>query len=368
MKRLHWLAFALAISVITACAAPTAVGAPASASATAAASASAAAKPATEGTVTVTDGGGTYHDSLVKTTYAACEQQTGIKVASTSYDYSLGAIKAQVAGAKAWDVVTISGGGKLTEAGNADLYLPIDYTVVNTPGLTATSKQKYWVDFVYSGQVVAYRADKFTDAPKGWAALWDTTKYPGARSLISSTPRYMIPAALLADGVAPDKLFPLDVERGLKKLEELMGKTKVVWSTALADQMQNYASGVTVAGMAFNGRVLAAAADGQPLAYQSDGMILGATSWAVLKTAQHPKAAMEFIKCATQAKIQAADATDFRGNIPANPEALKLLDAKTAAAMPTPTTPGILYQDEAYWSANLEKVLTRWNEGFAMLK
>jgi putative spermidine/putrescine transport system substrate-binding protein len=366
MTVIRILALVITVAILGACggspsAAPSATGSPgASAAAT-------ATQPANEGTVTIADGGGTWHDSLLKTTLATCEKETGIKVVSTSYDYSLGAIRAQTVGAKQWDVVTIGGGGKLSDAASADLYQPIDYGVVKTAGLSETSKHKYWLDFVYSGQVVTYRTDKFTDPVRGWASLWDTAKYPGPRSLISSTPRYMLPAALLADGVAPDKLFPLDVERGLKKLEQLIGKTKVVWSGALADGMANYASGVAVAGMAFNGRVLAAAADGQPLAFQSDGMILGATSWAVLKTAQHPKAAFEFIKCATQAKIQAADATDFRGNIPANPEALKLLDAKVAAAMPTPTTPGVLYQDESYWAANLEKVLTRWNEWFAAL-
>ena len=45
-------------------------------------------------------------------------------------------------------------------------------------------------------------------------------KFPGRRAL-RNHPIATLEAALMADGVAPDKLYPLDVDRAFKKLEEI---------------------------------------------------------------------------------------------------------------------------------------------------
>ncbi len=59
--------------------------------------------------------------------------------------------------------------------------------------------------------------------PQSWTDFFDTAKFPGPRSLPDTGDReWWVPlAALLADGVAPDKAFPMDIDRAYKKLDAL---------------------------------------------------------------------------------------------------------------------------------------------------
>ena len=53
--------------------------------------------------------------------------------------------------------------------------------------------------------------------------------FPGPRSLENS-PKGNLEFALLADGVAPDKLYPLDVDRAFKKLDQIKHHIPVWWT------------------------------------------------------------------------------------------------------------------------------------------
>jgi len=59
--------------------------------------------------------------------------------------------------------------------------------------------------------------------PKRWKDFFDLKKYPGKRALpkYSGSEQYAVEVALLADGVAKDKLFPLDIDRALNKLRSI---------------------------------------------------------------------------------------------------------------------------------------------------
>ena len=63
-----------------------------------------------------------------------------------------------------------------------------------------------------------------------WTDFWDTERIPGPRAF-RDLPATTLEAALLADGVPADRLYPLDVDRAFKKLDALRAKTKLVlWS------------------------------------------------------------------------------------------------------------------------------------------
>ncbi len=56
----------------------------------------------------------------------------------------------------------------------------------------------------------------------------------------------------MADGVAPDKLYPLDVDRGFKKLDSIKAQT-IFWSTNSQAQ-QLFVDGEVNLGLILNGR------------------------------------------------------------------------------------------------------------------
>ena len=52
------------------------------------------------------------------------------------------------------------------------------------------------------------------------ADFWNVKDFPGKRSL-PNFPAYMLPAALMADGVTADKLYPIDLDRAFKRLDKI---------------------------------------------------------------------------------------------------------------------------------------------------
>src|SRR5207247_9117368 len=62
-----------------------------------------------------------------------------------------------------------------------------------------------------------------------WVDCVDVQKFPGSRGLcINDSPRTLI-FALIADGVPADRLYPLDIDRAFKKLNEIKPHIKVWW-------------------------------------------------------------------------------------------------------------------------------------------
>ena len=80
--------------------------------------------------------------------------------------------------------------------------------------------------------VLGYRKDAFPGGkgPQNWVDFWDAKKFPGPRTLRDS-PVDNLEFALMADGVAPDKLYPLDIDRAFKKLDAIKPHISVWWKT-----------------------------------------------------------------------------------------------------------------------------------------
>ena len=91
----------------------------------------------------------------------------------------------------------------------------------------------YCIPAYYYSTVLAWNTK--TGQPGGktmktWADFFDAEEFPGARS-VYKYPRGNLEMALLADGVAPDKLYPLDVERAFEKLEQLKPEIQAWWDS-----------------------------------------------------------------------------------------------------------------------------------------
>lgn len=321
----------------------------------------------TEGQVVVADGGGTYHDSLIVSTYDPFEEITGIDLTFTNYDYSIGAIQAQVTGAQEWDVVSL--GNPVSEELQAELFMPLDYSIIQADGVPEAARETYRVLYVYFTHVLAYRTDAYDAAPESAAALFDLENFPGPRAA-NNYPVGTLEFVLLADGVAAEDLYPLDVERALAKLEELNEQEPIVWYDSGAEQVELLTNELATMAIAWNGRILGAAAEDVPVDYIVDGAVNQSTSWVVLKTATNPRAAMEFINFALTPEVNAADSLSFLGNSPANEESYGFIDDELAGRLPT--NPSLAdriggYVDDAYWAENFDDVYARWQDWYTGL-
>lgn len=245
-------------------------------------------------------------------------------------------------------------------AGTKDYLEPIDYDVV-TEKIDPAVQLEYVMGAEVYSSVISYNTDKYdeTTAPQSWADFWDTEKYPGKRAMWQY-PVTVLEAALLADGVAMDDLYPLDLDRAFAKLDEI--KDDIVWWTAGAQPSQMLSTGEVDLALAWSGRILTAADEGSPVGLTYDEGLRIAAGWVVPKGAPDKEMAMKFIEYISRAESQAA----FSKEIPygsTNAEATSLLSdelqekiGQTDAQMATQT-----YIDNEYWAEHLTEVEERFN-------
>ena len=142
------------------------------------------------------------------------------------------------------------------------------------------------------GTALCYRSDKFPNgAPKSWADFWDVKKFPGNRSLcLSDSPRNLI-YALIADGVPIDKLYPLDMDRAFKKLDQIKPHIKVWWREGNQSQ-QLLRDGEVDMMSIWNARATELKQQGVPVEVVWNGAVRSISSWCVLKGAPEPEAGL----------------------------------------------------------------------------
>jgi putative spermidine/putrescine transport system substrate-binding protein len=152
---------------------------------------------------------------------APFEKDTGIKVVVDSSGPSLAKIKAMVEGGKVtWDVCD-SGAGTSFELGKAGLLERIDYSIVDKSQIPEAFAMPWALGSGAYSYVIAYDSAKVgATPPQSWAEFWDVKRWPGKRTMRKSM-HSVLEAALMADGVPKDKLYPLDVKRAFDKLRQI---------------------------------------------------------------------------------------------------------------------------------------------------
>lgn len=105
-------------------------------------------------------------------------------------------------------------------------------------GVIAGARQKYGVAPYVTLYQMCYNTEALKGkTPQNWKDFWDVEGIPGPRSL-GSWVCGVLEAALLADGVEPDKLYPLDEDRAFRKLDEIKPHIRVFHDTQANDAMQ----------------------------------------------------------------------------------------------------------------------------------
>ena len=153
-----------------------------------------------------TSWGGTTQDAQKKAWVEPFQKQSGINVKLDGpTDY--GKFKAMVdSGNVQWDVVDVEGdfAAKATHDG---LLEPLDFSVINKADLDPRFASDHYVGSFYYSFVLGFNKDALAGKePKGWADLFDEKAYPGKRTFYKWSAPGVLESALLADGVAPDKV------------------------------------------------------------------------------------------------------------------------------------------------------------------
>lgn len=292
-------------------------------------------------------------------------EQTGVRIRTVA-PVSYAKLKAQVTSkAYEWDVTVIEQ-GELRRAEKEGLIAPIDWNILQKDKLFPEAEFANGIGACALGTNLVYRADKFPNGgPKNWADFWNVEKFPGPRSMINNPVRALL-FALAADGVAADKMFPLDIARAFRKLDEIKKHIKVWWTQGHQSQQILRDGEVHMMAM-WNARASDLKMQGVPVEVIWDGATIHTTMWCVAKGAPNRDLAWQFIQSAVQPKPQAEFCNRlFYG--PTNPKAFKFINPAIADQMPTyPQNAAVAVKPDAEWFADnagkIQERFTQWLAG-----
>lgn len=320
------------------------------------AAAMATSAPASAADLVFSSWGGTTQDAQKAAWADKFAEKTGINVLQDGpTDY--GKLKAMVeANAVTWDVVDVEG-DYAAQAGKKGLLEKLDFSVIDKSKLDPRFVTDYSVGSFYYSFVIGCNKDVVDACPRTWADLFDREKFPGKRTFYKWSAPGVIEAALLADGVPADKLYPLDLDRAFKKLDTIKGD--IIWWSGGAQSQQLLASAEAPFGSLWNGRMTALAQSGINAETSWEQNITAADSLVVPKGAKNKEAAMQFIALATSAEAQ-AELASLTGYAPINLDSPKMMDPEVAKTLPDAQTASQVNADMNYWAENRDAIGERW--------
>jgi putative spermidine/putrescine transport system substrate-binding protein len=313
--------------------------------------------------------GGTGLEVEKKTLYEPFLKETGIRIKETSPP-SMSKLVAMVqSGNVEYDLVHIDMGMYGTTARKGDFFEPIDYNMIDKKILANIDPKlqaKQSVGFMYWSLQMGYRTDAFPKGahPKNWAEFWDTKKYPGGRCLQAMSPSTFadLEVALMADGVPPNKLYPIDVERAFKSLSKIK-KNVVKWWDVGAVPGQLLVDKEVIAASCWNGRFYFLKRKKAPIDVEWNQALITTDNWIIPKGAPNYLNAMKFINLSLRPEIQGRYCEDG-GYGPVNKDAFKHMSEDAKQDMPS--LPKNLEKQTPYdmlwWADNADMVSKKWNE------
>jgi len=320
------------------------------------------------GKLAVVSWGGAYQDAQ-KEIYFEPAKKAGIDMVDESWDGGVGVLRAKVQGGNAgWDVVQVES-DELEIGCEEGLYEKLDFAKIGgADAYLPEAVHKCGVGAIVYDFVLGYDKDKIAadKAPKSWADFFDTKTWPGKRALRMG-PKTTLEIALMADGVAADKVYeelkkPAGVDRAFKKLDTIK-KDLVFWKSG-AQPPQFLASGEVAMTSVYNGRIDAAnKKDKRNFGIVWNQALYTIDSWVILKGSPNMKAAYDFLALAGKPENQAKLPNFIAYGVTAK-AATPLIDK---ARLPDlPTAPENLSKakmiDTEYWLENNDKLTERFNK------
>jgi putative spermidine/putrescine transport system substrate-binding protein len=302
--------------------------------------------------------GGPYGENMQKYVIDPFTKKTGVQVIRTSTP-AFAKIKAMVdTGNIEWDVVDAEG-RLYYRAVKLNMLTPLDWTVIgHKDELIPGGAEPFGAANEISGPGLAWSKKRFTEetAPKSWV---DFFKFTGKRTTQAEAYR-TLEIALLGDGVPADKLYPLDVERALRKLSTVKkdiifwANTKMSIDLLLTNEVDFGCLGA--------GPVHAAMEAGEPVGFTWNQVLGIGDRLIILKGSKHVEAAMKFISHCMDPEVQAAFSNHYLIG-PTNLKAFNFISEQRQAVLPTSPkiNPLRIVVNDAYWAEHEQEVAKRFD-------
>lgn len=310
--------------------------------------------------------GGATTKAREDTIFRDFQDLTGVSLASDFNADSSKFFAAAEAGQVPWSFVEFATLGDFMKARDAGYLEKLDTAKVDLSKLEDGAYDDYGIHTMRYGIVLTYNTDKWSadgEHPDSLTDLYDTQKFPGKRCLFQY-PQYgaTLESALLADGVARDDLYPLDVPRALAKLDAI--KDDIVWWSDGDEAIRLLTTGECDLGVAWSGRVYnAVTKDDAPLAISWNESLYTDAVYAVPKGAPNADAGQSLVAMIlddTQGQVEQVKAIPY-------PTALKALSDSDYPSDLQPWLPvganadAAIAEDETFYATQIDKVAKQFD-------
>ncbi|MDQ1129297.1 PotD/PotF family extracellular solute-binding protein [Microbacterium sp. SORGH_AS_0888] len=314
------------------------------------------------GQVVWADYGGPTNESRQVAYFDGFTQQTGVDVVSTSIEDAV--YTSMLTGDPGdYSIFQASAAEVLPNVGNL-LTVPADAQ----GDLLPENVRPYYIGGFVFGETQGWLTATFPHGgPQSWADFFDIQKFPGKRAWPGSPGSFdaSYEIALLADGVAPDDLYPLDLKRAEAKLDTIRGD--LVFYQAYPEVQQLLTSGSVSIAVAVTGQFTALKNAGQDVTVQWN-QAFAVPSGFVAQSGVQNKAAVDALASWMNDPKNQAVFTERTGYGPVNSKVFDELDPDVAASLVNSPEHAsqILYWDTDWRSQNYEELLnsyTAWLAG-----
>lgn len=313
--------------------------------------------------------GGAYDRALKEAWFDPFTRETGIKVvvvSGTNAELRAKASAMVKSGNVTWDLYL---DGEIQAASEAHKDVTQDLTEFcghykERKDLPANACDARGALVQSTATLLVYRSDASgTDAPQTWADMWDTKRFPGGRAFPNfDDPWRVLAAALLADGVEKDKLFPLDVDRAFRKLDQIRDSVTLWWKSG--DQsVQGFRNAEYDLGQIWLTRAKAMAIEGLPIKWSYKASFLVGDRVGLIRGAPNRENALKLIAFWLDNPAAQAKACNVLSCTPPSSEAIVLMSDEARSSMPTTAeiSESVVVPDAAWINANAPALLEQWN-------
>ena len=313
--------------------------------------------------ITVASWGGSFQEAESKAFFQPAAKKLGITIREDTLN-GLADIRVQVKSkAVKWDVAELSS-GTCSRASKEGLLEKLDYTLIETQGINPAFVHDDWIGILYFSTVLAYSSEKYGNRPpQNWKDFWNVKQFPGIRAM-RKHPQDTLEIALLADGVKPDQLYPLDVDRAFKKLREIKPHITVWWKSG-AQSAQLMKDGEVDMISIWNGRIGNAIKDGAKADFTFNQGIINADCLVIPKGAKNvslaQKAIAQFLSPDLQANLPQYIAYGPINELAFDTGKISNKDMKSINSSPENLSAQIPY-NAIWWRDNLVEIQERFDE------
>ncbi len=287
-------------------------------------------------------------------------EETGIKVNLVG-TADLAKVRAmQLTGKVEWDIY-LDGGTVLASGSKQGFWERLDPSIFELKQLVVRPTIDVATYEIYAAGIMwdpkRYGPGKH---PANFAEFFDLKRFPGRRAM-RPVPDGALEIALLADGVAPKDMYPLDLDRAFRALDRI--KSNVVWPVATPQSVSFVQTGEVDFSITYANRAKATTAPGGgvPLAFSLEQNVLNTGAVAVLKGARNKEGAMKLIAYMLRSEVEVRLERQA-GNIPVSKNAASMFSAEDRKWQPDLNNSSTVTISSEYWADNFDAVSRRFKE------